>query len=141
MDLVKYAKKEFELQNGKEPESGGYAQMVESALLELVEVFSNQGHSGMSAAMVSSRLSRVIQYKPLTPLTGEESERGGEGAVSESQNNRYSAVFRRDDGTAYNIDGKVFTNDGGKTWFTNKDSHVDITFPYTVPNEPEEVYL
>ena len=56
------------------------------------------------------------------------------------QNNRYSAVFKDKDGIAYDIHGKVFTDDG-ENWYSNNESRVNITFPYTVPDKPEYVYL
>ena len=55
------------------------------------------------------------------------------------QNKRYSAVFKDKDGTAYNIEGKVFSDDG-EVWYMGKDSRVNVTFPYVVPNEPEYVH-
>lgn len=45
------------------------------------------------------------------------------------QNKRCPKVFRRKDGTAYNINGRAFSDNGGKTWFTNKESFKDISFP------------
>jgi hypothetical protein len=48
-------------------------------------------------------------------------------------------VFKEKDGVAYNIEGKVFTNDG-EIWYMCKDSKVDVTFPYVVPDKPKHVY-
>jgi hypothetical protein len=65
-------------------------------------------------------------FKPVSPLTGEDDE-WNEIEPGLFQNKRYSAVFKRKDGTAYNVEGKIFTDDG-EVWFTNKDSRVYITF-------------
>lgn len=137
-NLVEHAKKEIELYNKKYPHDE-YGSMVMKAALELVEVFSKQGHSGFSAGITTSTFDSLADFRPLTPLTGEESEWGTE--VDKNQNNRYGSVFRREDGTAFNGHAKVFSDDGGKSWFTNGNSFEDITFPYTVPSEPERVLI
>ena len=88
------------------------------------------------------RICRLLSWKPIIPLTGAEEEWN---TIKESfeQNELCSAVFRynKDNSTAHYIDGKVFSNDGGISWYTNKESHIDITFPFIVPDEPERVYL
>jgi hypothetical protein len=35
------------------------------------------------------------------------------------------------------LDAKVFSDDGGKTWFTNMNSREVIEFPYAVPTSPK----
>ena len=52
------------------------------------------------------------------------------------QNNRMGTIFKdknKFDGQAYWLDGKLFSDDGGKTWVTNSDSFVPITFPFIAP--------
>lgn len=39
------------------------------------------------------------------------------------------------------MDGKIFSNDGGISWYINKESQINITFPFIVPDEQEKVYL
>lgn len=123
-----------------EHDEEGLQDRIDKNILELMEVFVNQGHSNISAAYVLSRFNRLANFKPLTPLTGEDDEWNevGHGCW---QNKRYSAVFKGEDGRAYNIEGKIFSNDGGETWFTNVNSRVYIDFPYAVPDKPEKVYL
>lgn len=48
--------------------------LINKNILEIIEVFSNQGHSGFSAGYAISVLERLLRYKPLTPLTGEPDE-------------------------------------------------------------------
>jgi len=73
-------------------------------------------------------------FKPWSPLTGEDNEWNEIGDGLE-QNRRCSHVFRQD-GEAYDINGKVFTDaDGGS--YTSIDSRVPVTFPYT----PETEYV
>ena len=88
------------------------------------------------------RICRLLSWKPIIPLTGAEEEWN---TIKEGfeQNELCSAVFRynKDNSTAHYMDGKVFSNDGGISWYTNKESHINITFPFIVPDEPERVYL
>jgi hypothetical protein len=117
-------------------------------LMELIHVFASQGHSGFSAEYARSMLNRLLAWKPIMPLTGAEDEWEDSSFIdatkdSPQHNKRYSAVFREnhDNATAHNIEGKVFTDDGGKNWWTNHNSWVNITFPYYPPEHPEKVYL
>ena len=49
-------------------------QAMRTGLLELVTLFSTQGHSGFSAAWCRSRLDALLAFKPLGPITGDDSE-------------------------------------------------------------------
>lgn len=139
MGTKEYGRKELErigyFKEGDDP----YNDAVANAILELLDVFDNQGHSGFSAPYVIGKVERLAMFKPLTPLTGEDDE-WNEIEPGWFQNKRYSAVFKNETG-AYNSQGKIFSDDEGKTWFTNRDSKVYIDFPYVVPNEPEKVIL
>lgn len=133
-ELLEYAKKELDRIKSDE-----YFSMINTDVLALVEVFEKQDHSGLSASITRNRFARLANFLPLTPLTGEESEWGT--PAGKNQNNRCYSVFRNEDGSAYYIDGKVFSDDGGETWFTTSESAVPITFPFSVPSEPERVIL
>lgn len=110
-------------------------------LMELLEVFSKQEHSGASAGYLISLLQDLMRFEPLSPLTGEDdewvdvAEQNGEPLW---QNNRCSGVFKQGNGTAYYINGKVFIEPDGCS-YTNRDSFVDVTFPYTP--ETVKVYV
>ena len=136
-NLVDYAKDELKrigmIDSGK-----AYNDWAAKTILDLIELFSSQGHTGFTAPHIIGAFSRLAMFKPLSPLTGEDDEWKdiGDGRL---QNKRYSAVFKDKDGTAYNSEGKVFTDDG-RLWYTNKDSRVNVTFPYVVPDKPEYVY-
>ena len=136
--LVDYAKEELK-RIGMIDSGEPYNDAVAKAILDLIELFASQGHSGFTAPYTVNAFKRLAMYKPLSPLTGEDSEWSEVGS-GVCQNKRYSAVFK-EDGKAYNIEGKAFTDNNGLTWYLSKDSHVEITFPYIVPDEPEEVYL
>ncbi len=48
-----------------------YGGMVAEAVMELVTVFSKQGHSGTSAALTLSLFAKVAAFDSLCPLTDE----------------------------------------------------------------------
>jgi len=140
MSLVTYAKSELDRIGAGED---GMQEMMNNHIIHMVEEFSKEGHSGFSANYAISILSRLLRFKPLSALTGEEDE-WIEVCVGTFQNKRCSAVFKDDTrygGKPYYIEGKVFSSDGGETWFTNRDSCVVIEFPFTVPDEPERIHL
>jgi hypothetical protein len=139
-NLVDHAKRELELLlGGKDDEM---QKKVNEDILQLVEIFAKQGHSGMSAEYAISILTRLLKFRPIKPLTGEPDEWGTE--VSENQNKRYTALFKQSDGTVIDVNSLVWTDDDGKTWFrrggTNKFPKVE--FPYTPPTQPtRRIYL
>ena len=136
-NLVDYAKDELK-RIGMIDSGEPYNDAGAKAILDLIELFASQGHSGFSGSYVINAFSRLVRFKPLSPLTGEDDE-WNELRDGSFQNKRYSAVFKDKDGTAYNVEGKVFTDDG-ELWYTCKDSRVNVTFPYVVPDKPEYVY-
>ena len=136
-NLVDYAKDELK-RIGMIDSGEAYNDWATKAILDLIELFASQNHSGFSAPYVINAFSRLAMFKPLSPLTGEDDE-WNEVVPDFFQNKRYSAVFKDKDGAAYNIEGKIFTDDG-ETWYTNRDSRVNVAFPYVVPDKPERVY-
>ncbi len=140
MGTKEYGRKELERIGYFKEGDDLYNESVADAILELLEVFDNQGHTGFTAPYTAQMFHRLAMFKPLTPLTGEDDEWNEVSGCF--QNKRYSAVFKDSkDGKAYNIEGRIFSDDGGKTWFTNGESAVYIDFPYTVPDNPEKVIL
>lgn len=127
-------------------------QAMRNHLIHMVTEFSNEGHSGFSAGYAVSTLERLLRFKPLGPLTGEDSEWADvytqNNGVVVYQNKRCSTVFREgeDNATAYNIEGRIFwrweTDEDGnkyKDYFTNWSSRTPVVFPYDVPDQPEYV--
>lgn len=139
MSLVEYAKRELGLIGGQEDEM---QQLMNRQILEIIELFVSQEHSGFSATYLIGTVSRLMSCKPLTPLTGEEDEWNAVSGNLE-QNKRCSSVFRRDcdNTTAYDIDGEVFSDDGGTTWFSRGGHGTPVIFPYTPPEAPKRIYL
>lgn len=140
-NMTKFAEDELNL-IGMHDEEGMNGAMRKH-ILHMVDEFSNEGHSGFSASYALQCLKRLLAYKPLSPLTGKDDE-WTEVGENMWQNKRYSAVFKDDDGRAYNIEGKVFwewcndmsTGEKFKSYFTGRDSRVYIEFPYEVPDTP-----
>lgn len=97
-------------------------------VMELIRVFSAQGHSGSSAPFCVKMFETLANWRPWGPLTGEDDE-WSEVSDGVFQNKRCSHVFR-ENGEAYDIDGIVFVDEHG-CGYTNRDSRVPVTFPYT----------
>ena len=123
------------------------AELAKKNVMELIRVLDGQGHSGSSIGFVMSLFRTLVEYKPLTALTGSEEEwqdisdfYGDKASVQ--QNKRCPSIFRvcNDNATAYNINGKVFSDDNGESWFSCSASKVPVTFPYDVP-EVENIIL
>ena len=101
-------------------------------ILELLEVFAEQGHSGSSAPYCANAFKKLALFEPLGPLTGADDE-WVEVAPGVFQNNRCSHVFK-EGGLAYDIDGRIFRDPDGSC-YTSIDSRVNVTFPYTPKSE------
>ena len=135
-NLVAHAKRELEIA-GWFSEDGPYDGMFGPAVLKMVELFSEEGHSGMSAGIAIQLFEKVARYEPLTPLTGSDDE-WFEATDGVYQNVRCSHVFKEADGKAYDIDGKIFREPSGAC-FTSRDSRVFVEFPYTPKREYVDV--
>ena len=128
MSLITHAKKEMERMW---PEPDDMQDMVKANVLELLEVFGNQGHSGSSAPYVLGLFQQLADFKPLGQLTGEDDE-WMEVGPNTYQNIRCSSVFKKGKfGQAYWLDGVIFRDQNGRT-FTNGYSRTPVQFPYTM---------
>jgi hypothetical protein len=99
----------------------------------VARVFALEGHTVASAGIVIPWIQRTLSWEPIAPLTGETDEwvdiadHGGRPLL---QNQRCSRVFLEPDtGRAYDISGVIWENADGAR-FTNRESHVDVLFPY-----------
>lgn len=110
---------------------------IQENVIELLRVFSEQGHSGSSAPYCIRMFEKLANFEPLVPLTGADDE-WNEVSGGVWQNNRCSHVFKEADGRAYDMDGRIFRQPDG-CCFTNRDSRVYITFPYTPTREYVDV--
>lgn len=133
--MIEFAKDELRrLRSSDEPDE--MQDMIEKHVLEMVRLFSDEGHSGSSANYTVAILEKVLRFEPVTPLTGEDDEwnevSGGPGMTH--QNRRCSHVFKRADGTAYDGEAYIFRHPDGAC-FTSINSRKDITFPYRPTRE------
>lgn len=140
MNLHDYAVREMDI---SWPESDPMQDIAKKNVLELIDAFIAQAHSGVSGAYVLSVFERLVRFKPLTPLTGKDDEWSKPWGNKDTQQNlRCSSVFRDhfDNSTAHNIHGKVFSDDG-KVFYSTRDSVVHVDFPYLPPVTAERVIL
>jgi len=123
------------------PESDDEMQnSMRAHLIRMGKLFAAEGHSGFSASYAIAALQKLLNFEPMGPLTGEPDEWVLLDYDDEmkAQNKRCGHVFMRADGTAYDIEGRIFRDPDG-CCFISKGSAVDITFPYTPTREYVDV--
>ena len=133
MSLIEHAQSEFNFVGW--PGDCEMQQAICKDTLELLQTFSDQGHSGFSANYLLGIFEKLVRFHPISPLTGEPDE-WREVSPDLLQNKRCGEVFKSK-GKAYWIRGKIFRDPDGGT-YTSGDSHVPIEFPW-MPTDPEIV--
>lgn len=99
-NLVNHARHELELIN-EEPD-------VIEHYLAIIQTFADMGHSGTSAAHAIHTLTRLLQFKELSPLTNNPNEWQYHGP------DKWDGT----DGIWQNRrNGEAFSNDGGETYY------------------------
>lgn len=117
MGSVKYAQDKL---NRINKDKDGLQDAINKDILDIIKIFSEQGHSGTTASYTISMLERLLRFKPITPLTGEDDE-WNQISDNQWQNKRCSSVFKYADGSVEDIDGIVYSDDGGITfWGSNR---------------------
>lgn len=119
-NLVSHARTELALAGLLDKDSD-YDGMLGTAALDIVNVFAGQGHSGMSAAMTTDIVTRLMRYEPLTEIGTTPDEWmhiGAEQGGPIYQNRRRSSTFSRDGGTTW-YDIEDATRNNGDTWSTS----------------------
>ena len=119
MNLLDHAKRELEMSGAFDKDSD-YDGAIGKAVLELIEVFSKQEHSGYSAGIVRTIFNKLANYEPLMDITGKDEE-WVEVTYDENrklyQNKRCSSLFKdEENGRAYNIDAIIKRDQKGITW-------------------------
>ncbi len=102
-----------------------YGGMLGHAVMKLVKVFDEEGHSGMSARMAVEIFNRVARYQVLTPITnapGEWTEitNWAPGRPPCWQSNRQPDLF---------------SNDGGKTYYSIDDQKREVKTSAAAPED------
>lgn len=138
-NMERYAKEELKRLRGPADEPDEMQDAIEANVLGIVREFSDAGHSGSSGAYTIGIIQKLLDFEPLTPLTGEDDEWTDLDYDDDmkAQNKRCPHVFKRADGTAYDSQAivKRWPNDGGCTVGGRK----EITFPYTPSREYVDV--
>lgn len=159
-NLEKHAREEFRAA-GWADENGDIKDEMQALIcanvLDLLNLFAKQGHSGTSGSYALSMFTKLVDFKPIAPITGEDWEWNDVGRDGDNgtlyQNKRCSSVFKDDTG-AWDIDGKVFwewsrrpldEDEEGypgfktyKSYYTNKGCFTPVTFPYAPGKRVEE---
>jgi hypothetical protein len=116
-ELVKFAKAELRAAGMFDPDAD-FDGEVAPCVVSMMETFTAYGHSGGSAHATLGAFARLADHKPLTPLTGDDSEwddRSKENGSPLWQNNRCHSVFK----------------DRHRAWDTAQGDR-PVKFPYTV---------
>ena len=120
MGLIDHAKTELEIAELFDKDSV-YDGALGESVMELIQVFSKQGHSGTSGPIVAELFHKLANYEPLQGITGEDEEWSDVRDLGDGkpwyQNKRCSAIFKDGkDGRAYYIDAVIKRDQRGVTW-------------------------
>lgn len=138
-NLIAHAESELALLGMGKDAPDEMNRLMHDNIIQLVKVFSKQGHSGFSANYAANMVDKLLRYDALSPLTGNDDEwmdlMGPKTEFAPDdlrwQNKRDGRVFRTQDGHTFLSEGKVFVDKDGTSW-TNWKSRVEIKkFPYT----------
>lgn len=117
------------------------------SVLALVQAFAESGQSGGSApftaACITKTLDKLLAYKPLAPLTGEEAEWNDVSDIMGEpmwQNRRDSRVFKRADGTISFNDAIIWEEEDGNH-ITGRVAGFTSSQPITLPGSPSTRFV
>lgn len=102
--MITHAERELRLA-GLLDELSDYDGMLGNAVLELIALFAEQGHSGASAFMVAELFAKLASFETIVPLTSNPDEWND---VSEVSGEPMWQSARQPN---------AFSGDGGKTWY------------------------
>ena len=154
-NISDWAKREIEIALSDNNTCGWARGVYDSALKAFISLC-NDGHSGMSIGATKQVLNRLIDCKPLTPLTGSDDEWGLCSDVGDElmyQNKRCTSVFKKvnkltGDITYSDVDRFVCEdiNNSNIRYYSGRISkEVEryfslITMPYVPPSKPIVIY-
>ena len=147
MSLVEHAKTELELSGLFTEDGDFYGGETGKAVMELIETFSKQGHSGMSAQIVSDIFNKLSRFKPLFPITGKDEEwvdvadmMGGKRRMY--QNKRCGAIFKDGKkGRPYYLDAIVWRGEDIGDTFTGVVQGITSSQYIKLPFTPKTFYI
>lgn len=119
MNIIEHAKLEFEalgytpLDQDQEDSPNKW---IQENVIELLETFSKQGHSGSSAPFCINYFNKLASFEPLSPIACNDTE-WAEVSDGMFQNKRLSSVFKNGEtGEPYYIQAIVWKNQDGLTY-------------------------
>lgn len=127
-NLCSYA--ESELARLESDDEDGMQKVMNEGIIDIIRAFSGQGYSGFSASYAINILTRLLKFKPIGVLTGEDDEwnecSGMRRGLHTYQNKRCFSVFKDVDAegnivSCHDIDGIICSDN--------------------VPDKPEKIYL
>ena len=147
MSYIQHAKREFAKLGYKPIEQCGDDpdKWIQENVLELLEVFSKQGHSGSSAPIAIHYFEKLANWEPLAPIMCTDDE--WNDVVNDMyQNNRCSAVFKSGiDGKPYYLDAIVWRNQTGSSYtggvFNSKKEKIYSRQTIKIPFKPKTFYI
>lgn len=139
-NLINYAKSELESAR-LFGENDFYDGMTGKAVMELIELFSEQGHSGMSAPIVLSIFDKLARFKPLSAI--EDTPDSWNNCHGNTyQHKRLSSVFKDDiNGKPYYIDAIVWRDQNGITFTSNDVCGFSSRQYIKIPFIPKTFYI
>ena len=139
MNLVEHAERELTLMGYTEDSEEGPNKWMRESLLDLIKLFSAQGHSGGTAPYCLGLFQKLAAREPLTPLTGEDSEWEDVSHVGDPsvqyQNKRCSRVLKGPDGIAFDVMSRVLLFPDGTSTPDRAAMGDPIEFPYVPQTE------
>lgn len=103
MSTIEFAQSELE-RAGMFDKDADYGGTLAKAVMDLIEVFATQGHTGMTAPLTIELFSKLAMQIPITPLTYEKDEWEDRSDITNAplwQNKRDSRVFSNDGGATH----------------------------------------
>jgi hypothetical protein len=139
--LIEFAKKELK-RAGFFDKDSDYDGLLAQATMDVIKVFSKQGHSGSSAPIVVNLFKKLALFEPITPIMGTEDEWV---ACTDNvyQNNRCSALFKEGkDGAPYYLDAIVWQGEESYDTFTGQvDKYRSRQYIKEFPFIPKTFYV
>jgi hypothetical protein len=153
-------KAEFELdlivKSAKESGDSSIVEPFIPEILELIYKFTQTGQSGMSAPYTARVISQTIEklclHKPLSPITGEDSEWNEisdfmftkselKEGKKEYQNNRCSSIFKKEENKITFCDAIVWQGEEEYDTFTGTVENIRSSQEITLPFVPKTFYI
>jgi hypothetical protein len=151
MSIIDHAKREF-LKLGYKPIEeceDDPDKWIQESVLELLEVFSKQGHSGFSAPFAIYYFEKLAKQEPIAPIrcTDDEwNDMSEYGDDPDFQNNRCSAVFKKGvEGKPYYLDAIVWRGEKLDTFtgsvFNSRKEKITSSQNIKIPFTPKTFYI